>query len=204
MATHSSILAQKIPWTEEPGGLQSMGSQSWTQLKRLSMHRVFFQQIHLDFPNNCIICKYWLLILSSLICVLCFPQFSHWLSFPKGVEYCQISPWPQASIHQNLYSCDASGLLLILYLSFWEHFTGIFGSKNLLAWLRPLWIHLGSAHLRIRDSVVSLTPWNSQSSLGVGGERRVRGCVPCLIQGLLASSSGFRSKATYFSWLTQY
>ena len=27
MAPHSSILAWKIPWTEEPGGLQSMGSQ---------------------------------------------------------------------------------------------------------------------------------------------------------------------------------
>ena len=27
MATHSSILALRIPWTEEPGGLQSMGSQ---------------------------------------------------------------------------------------------------------------------------------------------------------------------------------
>ena len=27
MATHSSILAWKIPWTKEPGGLQSMGSQ---------------------------------------------------------------------------------------------------------------------------------------------------------------------------------
>ena len=27
MATHSSILAWKIQWTEEPGGLQSMGSQ---------------------------------------------------------------------------------------------------------------------------------------------------------------------------------
>ena len=27
MATHSSILAWKIPWTEEPGMLQSMGSQ---------------------------------------------------------------------------------------------------------------------------------------------------------------------------------
>ena len=26
MATHSSILAWKIPWTEEPGGLQVMGS----------------------------------------------------------------------------------------------------------------------------------------------------------------------------------
>ena len=27
MAMHSSILVRKIPWTEEPGGLQSMGSQ---------------------------------------------------------------------------------------------------------------------------------------------------------------------------------
>ena len=26
MATHSSILAWRIPWTEDPGGLQSMGS----------------------------------------------------------------------------------------------------------------------------------------------------------------------------------
>ena len=31
MATHSSILDWEIPWTEEPGELQSMGSQqSWT------------------------------------------------------------------------------------------------------------------------------------------------------------------------------
>ena len=27
MATHSSILTRRIPWTEEPGGLQSTGSQ---------------------------------------------------------------------------------------------------------------------------------------------------------------------------------
>ena len=39
MATHSSILAWRIPWTEEPGGLQSMGSQkSRTRMKWLSMH----------------------------------------------------------------------------------------------------------------------------------------------------------------------
>ena len=37
MAIHSSILAWRIPWTEEPGGLQSM---SWTRLKRLSSSRV--------------------------------------------------------------------------------------------------------------------------------------------------------------------
>ena len=32
MATHSSILAWRILWTEEPGRLQSKGSQSWAQL----------------------------------------------------------------------------------------------------------------------------------------------------------------------------
>ena len=38
MATHSSNLAWRIPWTEEPGGLQSMGSQrvrhNWSDLAR--------------------------------------------------------------------------------------------------------------------------------------------------------------------------
>ena len=34
MATHSSILAWKIPWTEKPARLLSIGSQSQTQLKR--------------------------------------------------------------------------------------------------------------------------------------------------------------------------
>jgi len=33
MAAHSSILAWKIPWTEEPGGLQSMGLKSQTGLE---------------------------------------------------------------------------------------------------------------------------------------------------------------------------
>ena len=32
MATHSSILAWEIPWTEEPGGLQSVGQQNQMQL----------------------------------------------------------------------------------------------------------------------------------------------------------------------------
>ena len=36
MATHSSVLVWRIPWTEEPGGLPSMGSHTRTRLKRLS------------------------------------------------------------------------------------------------------------------------------------------------------------------------
>ena len=35
MTTHSNVLPQ---WTEEPGGVQSIWSQSQTRLKRLSMH----------------------------------------------------------------------------------------------------------------------------------------------------------------------
>ena len=37
MATHSSILAWKISWTEEPGGLQSMGSQRVSMTERLTL-----------------------------------------------------------------------------------------------------------------------------------------------------------------------
>jgi len=37
METHSSILARRIPWTEEPGGLQSMGLKR-VELKLLSTH----------------------------------------------------------------------------------------------------------------------------------------------------------------------
>ena len=43
MATHSSILAWKIPWTEEPGRLQSMGSQRVEQdpvTKHASMYQL--------------------------------------------------------------------------------------------------------------------------------------------------------------------
>ena len=35
MANHSSILAWKIPWTEEPGGLQSMGYRELDTTERL-------------------------------------------------------------------------------------------------------------------------------------------------------------------------
>ena len=46
---HSSILAWRIPWTEEPGGLQSIELQSQTQLKQLSMaqHLLFLAALGL-------------------------------------------------------------------------------------------------------------------------------------------------------------
>ena len=46
MATHSSILAWEIPWTEEPGRLQSMGSQ------RVGRDLATKQQQHSSFRGN--------------------------------------------------------------------------------------------------------------------------------------------------------
>ena len=45
MATHSSILVWRTPWTEEPGGLQSRGiAKSQTQLKQLSTAQPIFSK----------------------------------------------------------------------------------------------------------------------------------------------------------------
>ena len=42
MATHSSILAWEIPWTEEPGGLQSMGLQkNWLGLSDYTITKMY-------------------------------------------------------------------------------------------------------------------------------------------------------------------
>ena len=38
MATHSNILAWKVLWTEEPGGLQSMGSQKESDTTEVTEH----------------------------------------------------------------------------------------------------------------------------------------------------------------------
>ena len=77
MATHSSILAWRIPWTEEPGGLQSMGSQKvghdWVTLLT---HSAFFM-VQLSHPymttGKTISLTRWIFIgkVMSLIFICC-------------------------------------------------------------------------------------------------------------------------------------
>ena len=56
--THSSILVWRIPWTEEPGGLQSMGSQrvrhDWSDLADMDAHTAEVA-LHPGLPHR----KYW-------------------------------------------------------------------------------------------------------------------------------------------------
>ena len=60
MAAHSSILAWEMPWTEEPGRLRSVASQSWTRMKRLST----FSYLHLVNRREYRFQQYWLLFLT--------------------------------------------------------------------------------------------------------------------------------------------
>ena len=81
MATHSSILAWRIPWTEEPGGLQSMGSQrvghSWATFSLRNYHLSIHNTI------SALTAIYWMsmkCINSVYVCV-------------KVAQSCLYSPW---------------------------------------------------------------------------------------------------------------
>ena len=49
MVTHYSILAWEIPWTEEPGGLESMGSQRVTRLSDFTSLSHSTERLHFTF-----------------------------------------------------------------------------------------------------------------------------------------------------------
>ena len=68
MGTYSSILAPRIAWTEEPGGLQSMESQSQTRLSDLHFH---FQLPFTKLPLGNLWCVWlWWCILNALFKIL--------------------------------------------------------------------------------------------------------------------------------------
>ena len=63
MATHSSILAWRIPWADEPGGLQSMGSQRvrhyWETNTFTSLSRFMFHILHLSVSHSALSNSLW-------------------------------------------------------------------------------------------------------------------------------------------------
>ena len=72
MATHSSILAWEIPWTEEPGGLQSMG----------------LQRVGHDWGDSTLTCKSSVSINNSLIPSILFWPFTKTLESGLLLLYC--------------------------------------------------------------------------------------------------------------------
>ena len=112
-ATHSSILAWRILWTEEPGGLQSMESQSQTRLKRLSTSN---QQ-----PVNIFLLKIWLIhsvqhqFHQTLSCGLPLSWKRHTFSRPRTwpLELSQ-SMQTRSSLHL-LFSRRRAAIILMTY-----------------------------------------------------------------------------------------
>ena len=85
MAAHSSVLAWRIPWTEEPGGLQSLGSQreGHDSDDLACMYNRALQYFYRLYSK--VIIKYWL---DSL----CYRIYSHSLFILYLVVYASSSP----------------------------------------------------------------------------------------------------------------
>ena len=93
MATHSNILAWNVPWTEEPGGLQSMGSQrvrhDWVTAQHSTpVHRVYchpspppFWEHEEKYLNFFHACQFYFLIFFLHTFVGWHVIFACWASF---------------------------------------------------------------------------------------------------------------------------
>ena len=104
MATHASILTWRISWTEEPGGLQFIGSQkSWTQLKWLSTHALEAQKLRI-----CLQCRrpgfnpwvrkiFWRMATHSSILVWRIPRTEE----PGGLQSVVLHPIQFSSVTQS-------------------------------------------------------------------------------------------------------
>ena len=78
-ATHSSILSWRIPWMEEPNGLQPIALQSQTQLKWLSMHTYMLTKVYsfTNLKDSLVASKFWKLwikLLQTSLCKLLYAQ----------------------------------------------------------------------------------------------------------------------------------
>ena len=114
MAAHSSILAWRIPWTEEPGGLQSTGAHGQIQLKQLSMHA------HKIVVNRFILLiKLWYKTIRlkkgkvGLWGTRCWKSISTFYSVPRGSPYttCITSPAMNVPSTSADYQFDFHDLL---------------------------------------------------------------------------------------------
>ena len=94
MAAHSSTLAWRTPWTEEPGGVQSMGSQ---------------RIIHSLVTNTC---NFYLFIWLRQVWVVAWGIFVE--SF--GISHCDtqiLYLWPLGSVVAHGVSCSVAGSILV-------------------------------------------------------------------------------------------
>ena len=117
MATHSSVLAWRIPWTEEPGRLQSIGSQSQTCLQRLSSSIMSKLCLPFTTENNPQSKRsfYFQFLKHERSDYCLFPKvFSHHSLIPDGADIagsCPASPDPVRSCAPAIGRLQSAGVV---------------------------------------------------------------------------------------------
>ena len=119
MATHSSTIAWKIPWTEEPGRLQFMGSQSRTRLSDFTFKDIkrgfeVFVFIQASTPTPESRGERGHLCTSFLT-----PRrncFEVWMHLDIPTRSCVLSVLQSTHFHFSFFSCLFFPLLVILHL----------------------------------------------------------------------------------------
>ena len=147
MVTHSSILAWRIPWTEDPGGLQSMGSQRVKQdweSNCIALHTYICKQlnhftVHLKLTQCCkwTIFQFFKSYTSGPVQVFSVPENSHFtclchrIMWKLSSSLCNfLTSFPNIPVHQCHHHCldKISKCLPFPYLSSWSTL-----SRHLLA-----------------------------------------------------------------------
>jgi len=97
MATQSSILAWRISWAEEPGGLQSIGLQSWTRLKQLGGSSSRYESVLVtqSYPSLCDPMDYSLP--GSSVHVIFQARILEWVAIPFSRGSSQLRDQTQVS-----------------------------------------------------------------------------------------------------------
>ena len=78
MAPHSSILAWRIPWTEEPGGLQGRVAQSWTRPKQFSTYACIYVYMHMYVLCVCVYTYIHMYIRFHIYTFICIYVYLCW------------------------------------------------------------------------------------------------------------------------------
>ena len=110
MATHSSILAWRIPWTEEPGGLQSIGCKEWDTTE--ATQHTYMQVRQISFLKLCP-CGFHLALKSSSPKKVSLLLISH----PDG--FSQVNGW-LARVHSK----QNNGPSFFFIFIFWQRRVG--------------------------------------------------------------------------------
>ena len=135
MTTHSSILAWRIPWTEKPGGLQSMGDMDMTEWLTLSLSlsaprapsSLFAATEEIIFPSNGWNLKVTALGPNMLLCLWSEKKKKKSTPFPHGTSRAHPSPKPLNCLFGRKNTADPQQTLKIEdmqrdFLRLWEGF----------------------------------------------------------------------------------